>query len=391
MTTTGMWMQGTTSTWALTIRRNHLSLNPSLSSPHARALPQEWTTSAAGVLLHNVGVAGVPKSLRKLARLGGEYLEFSTSVVRNFKLTVLAAIRITMAASVGLPSSSFCINRCLYNIANIRTISVSKAEKRRSVVIDSLICGLFLSYIPHYNTSFMATATIFSRTLGAIPTSTTPSPPTSSRASGPSSLGLSLLFTASSLRCFTRCRTEFAQFLSSNTPITASRYFRLMALATTELCCTMPLALFTIYLNAVVRTAPFCALVFFAFFGFAVEARKNYRTAFWALWDPEWARMRRAGGVADGVAVGEAGRGRSRGGPLHSLGGHRGRGRRGAVAPGEAWGRREDSVIGLHFAFSVDLHRIFSERHPPCTTSESHTSTFIWTSTSRVMASVISK
>ncbi|KAJ7278230.1 pheromone receptor [Mycena rebaudengoi] len=195
------------------------------------------------------------------------------------------SIRITMAASVGLPSSSFCINRCLYNIANIRTISVSKAEKRRSVVIDSLICGLFLSYIPHYNTSFMATATIFSRTLGAIPTSTTPSPPTSSRASGPSSLGLSLPFTASSLRCFTRCRTEFAQFLSSNTPITASRYFRLMALATTELCCTMPLALFTIYLNAVVRTAPFCALVFFVFFGFAVEARKNYRTAFWALWD----------------------------------------------------------------------------------------------------------
>ncbi|KAJ7251228.1 pheromone A receptor-domain-containing protein [Mycena rebaudengoi] len=65
------------------------------------------------------------------------------------------SIRITMATSVGMPSSSFCINRCLYNIANIRTISVSKAEKRRSVVIDSLICGLFpivytaLQYIVH--------------------------------------------------------------------------------------------------------------------------------------------------------------------------------------------------------------------------------------------------
>ncbi|KAJ7238654.1 hypothetical protein C8J57DRAFT_1246354 [Mycena rebaudengoi] len=30
-------------------------------------------------------------------------------------------------------------------------------------------------------------------------------------------------------------------------------------------------------------TALSCALVFFAFFGFAVEARKNYRTAFWAV------------------------------------------------------------------------------------------------------------
>lgn len=26
-----------------------------------------------------------------------------------------------------------------------------------------------------------------------------------------------------------------------------------------------------------------CALIFFAFFGFATEARKNYRSAFWAL------------------------------------------------------------------------------------------------------------
>ncbi|KAJ7293830.1 pheromone A receptor-domain-containing protein [Mycena rebaudengoi] len=274
MTTMGMWMQGTTSTWALTIRRNHLSLNLSLSSPHARALPQEWTTSAASV----------PKSLCKLARLGGEYLEFSTSVVRNFKLTVLAAIRITMAASMSLPSSSFCINRCLYNIANIRTISVSKAEKRCSVVIDSLICGLFpivytaLQYIVHghrYN--------IF-EDIGCYPDLYNPIPTYFISSIWPIIIGL------------------ISAFLSSNTPITALRYFQLMALATTELCCTMPLALFTIYLNAVVRTAPFCALVFFAFFGFAVEARKNYCTAFWALWDPEWARMRRVGGVADGVA-----------------------------------------------------------------------------------------
>lgn len=99
------------------------------------------------------------------------------------------------------------------------------------------------------------------------------------------------------------------------------RYFRLMALATTEILFTTPLSIFSMTVNALGPMYPWvswadthfnysrieqipaffwhqsrlvvlgleftrwvpvlCAFVFFAFFGFADEAKKNYRKAFW--------------------------------------------------------------------------------------------------------------
>jgi hypothetical protein len=106
-----------------------------------------------------------------------------------------------------------------------------------------------------------------------------------------------------------------------------TRYFRLMALAMSEIIFTTPLAIFTMYLNTALspigpwiswadthyeyfrvrqipailwrsdRThvialeftrwvAPLCALLFFAFFGFAHEARKNYSRLFFWIFRP---------------------------------------------------------------------------------------------------------
>lgn len=102
------------------------------------------------------------------------------------------------------------------------------------------------------------------------------------------------------------------------------RYFRLMALAATEICLSTPLSLFSMIVNLQVgplnkwvswedthfnysrvqqipaffwkknhntvlgmeftRWVPvLCALIFFIFFGFADEAKKNYRRAFWFI------------------------------------------------------------------------------------------------------------
>ncbi|KAJ7453723.1 pheromone receptor, partial [Mycena latifolia] len=59
------------------------------------------------------------------------------------------SIRITMAASVGIPAASLCINRRLYHIASVKSVSISPAEKRRAALIDTLICVLFpLLYLP---------------------------------------------------------------------------------------------------------------------------------------------------------------------------------------------------------------------------------------------------
>ena len=127
--------------------------------------------------------------------------------------------------------------------------------------------------------------------------------------------------TVLTLRSLLQRQAQFTQFLSSNKSLTASRYFRLMALAGVELMCTVPLSVFQIYLNAtasplspwrswadthsnfsrvvllpaviwsqnrtfhvaaeVGRWAPvYCAVIFFLFFGFANECRNSYHKLF---------------------------------------------------------------------------------------------------------------
>lgn len=116
-------------------------------------------------------------------------------------------------------------------------------------------------------------------------------------------------------------RAQFSEFISSTTSLTISRYFRLMALATVEILCTIPITAYGIYLSVTVSPVQpwrgfadahynyshigqypsviwrvnytsavstelsrwslvFCAFVFFGFFGFASEARKNYAKAY---------------------------------------------------------------------------------------------------------------
>lgn len=126
------------------------------------------------------------------------------------------------------------------------------------------------------------------------------------------------------LRAFMKRRAQFSEFVTSNSTLTVNRYFRLMALATVELLFNTPISAYGLYLNATTTTIypwkswadthfdfyiidvfpaalwrsnsiqvvtlelsrwtlVFCALVFFAFFGFADEARRQYRMAYWAV------------------------------------------------------------------------------------------------------------
>lgn len=120
------------------------------------------------------------------------------------------------------------------------------------------------------------------------------------------------------IRSFLRRRLQFNQFLSSNSSLTANRYFRLMALASIELLVNIPVSSYGLYINInrteihpwvswanthygwyIIDKYPallwrmdsytvvavelsrwstvFVAFVFFAFFGFADEARKHYK------------------------------------------------------------------------------------------------------------------
>ncbi|THU83830.1 pheromone receptor Rcb3 B45 [Dendrothele bispora CBS 962.96] len=230
--------------------------------------------------------------------------------------------RIMLGATVGIPASSLCINRRLYRIATIQSVGTTQAEKRRAVLIDCLICLLFpmifiaLQYVVQghrfdiledvgcypviYNTLLAYfTTNIWPIVIGLI----------------------SATYCALTLRSFARRRLEFSQFMSSNKALTMSRYFRLMALAMTDIMCTTPIAIALVVIN--LTSAPLepwrswedthfafsrveqipavlwrsnhlvvvgvectrwlnvvCSLLFFAFFGFADEARKHYRLAF---------------------------------------------------------------------------------------------------------------
>ncbi|GAW04838.1 pheromone receptor [Lentinula edodes] len=231
------------------------------------------------------------------------------------------SIRITMGAIAGLPASSFCIVRRLYGIAAVRNASITRAEKRRAIIIDSLICVLGpMIYIALQYIVQGHRFNIF-EDVGCMPALYNTIPLYFITYSWSLIFGLvSAVYCVLSLRAFAQRRLEFAQFISCNKTLTIGRYFRLMALAMTELMCTIPLSVVTIWLTAATtpispwislanthidfsRVEQFpsviyeadpkmalgiqvnrwasvvCALIFFGFFGFAEEARRNY-----AIW-----------------------------------------------------------------------------------------------------------
>ncbi|KAJ6451997.1 pheromone A receptor-domain-containing protein [Mycena vitilis] len=260
---------------------------------------------------------------------------FINSIVWHNNITDWAPVwcdistRITIGVSVAIPAASLCINRRLYKIAACQTVSITKAQKRRAVMIDCAIgvgipvLQMILQYVVQghrYN---------IMEDVGCYPT--TYNTPLAYPLSylWPNVIGLiSACYCVLSLREFNRRRAQFALLLSgsgsSSSPLSISRYFRLMSLATIELVFNTPISAYGLYLTIthdqirpwvswanthfdfgtidvfpgiVWRASPatvvtielsrwavvFCAFVFFAFFGFAAEARKHYRLAFWAI------------------------------------------------------------------------------------------------------------
>jgi len=226
--------------------------------------------------------------------------------------------RIIIGSNVAIPAASMCINRRLYHISCVRSVTVTKAEKRRAVMVDMAIglgipiIFMVLQYIPQghrfdiwedigcypftYNTPVALV-------LVSIP---------------PIIIGLiSGVYGVLSIRSFLKLRSQFQEVLSVNKNLRVGRYLRLMTLSGIETISTLSIGIYVLYLNTTVlepwkgwedthvnfsfvgqypavlwRAAPIapmielsrwlvvvCAVVFFVFFGFAEEARKNYRSA----------------------------------------------------------------------------------------------------------------
>ncbi|THU83826.1 STE3-like pheromone receptor [Dendrothele bispora CBS 962.96] len=229
---------------------------------------------------------------------------------------------LTVAINVAIPATSLCINRRLYNIASCQTASISKADKRRQVMIDLAIgIGLPILQLPLHLVVQGHRYDIMEQ-IGCWPTTynTVPAYPLSFV--WPNVIGLvSMVYGVLTLRAFMKRRQQFSQFLSTGSGISVGRYFRLMCLAMVEIFINTPISAYGLYLNAthsqihpwiswenthfgfnIISTFPAliwrsshltviileltrwsivaAAFTFFAFFGFADEARKHYRLAF---------------------------------------------------------------------------------------------------------------
>jgi len=224
--------------------------------------------------------------------------------------------------SVALPAASLCINRRLYNIASIRTVTITSSDRRRAILID-LAIGLGIPAL------FMALHYIVQghrfdiiEDVGCRPFIYNTPPAYPLVYVPPLVIGLtSGVYSVLTIRAFYLRSVEIKAVMSTNTTITFNRYFRLMALATADLLFTIPFSAYIVYANLKFgKVAPWiswddthsgfsridqipahfwrsdpaaqfaleftrwavviCGFVFFMFFGFADEAFRNYRKAY---------------------------------------------------------------------------------------------------------------
>lgn len=229
--------------------------------------------------------------------------------------------RITIAVGIAIPAASLCINRRLYHIASVRSVTISKAEKRRDVIIDLAIgLGLPLIYEIFYIINQGHRFNIY-EDVGCWPFAYNTVVAEVLLSGMPLIVGLvSAYYSIRSILCFNKSRHQFNELLSSHSNLTSSRYLRLMCLAGIEVLGTIPFVIASIIINTrafgirkwiswenthsffnrvdqypsvIWRANPIyatqfelcrwmtiaCAFIFFGFFGFADEARIQYRRA----------------------------------------------------------------------------------------------------------------
>uniref|UniRef100_A0A8H7Y347 Pheromone receptor n=2 Tax=Psilocybe cubensis TaxID=181762 RepID=A0A8H7Y347_PSICU len=229
--------------------------------------------------------------------------------------------KLIVGISVAIPAASLCINHRLYCIAAVRSVTRTKAERYKAIMVD-LAIGLGIPVIVmvlHYIVQGHR-FNIFEE-VGCYPFTYNTPPAYFLVYMVPIPIGLtSGAYCIMSIIAFRKRQTEFKEILSSNSNLNSNRFFRLMALAGIEVICCIPLSITTMVLNATrgvvnpwiswedthwgfsrVDQIPavlwrstadsnvsvemsrwlliVCGLVFFAFFGFADEAQRHYKLA----------------------------------------------------------------------------------------------------------------
>ncbi|KAG1750492.1 GPCR fungal pheromone mating factor, partial [Suillus paluster] len=257
-------------------------------------------------------------------------IQFVNSIVWHNNVLNVAPVwcdistKLFIGASVGLPASALCISRRLYTIAVIKTVSVTREDKRRAVIGDLCISiGIPVTVMAlHYIVQGHRFDIL--EDVGCWPATYNVIPAYFLVYMWPSLLGcISFVYSGLTLAAFYKRRLEFNSLISSNNSLNVNRYVRLMMLSVIEMVYTVPVSIYSVFIsgsslpiepwiswsdthynfsyvglipaaewtsNSTYKQSidmtqwlfPVCALMFFALFGFANEARKHYRLYF--LW-----------------------------------------------------------------------------------------------------------
>ncbi|QRV82261.1 STE3-type pheromone receptor [Ceratobasidium sp. AG-Ba] len=155
-------------------------------------------------------------------------------------------IHLIIGMSIGLVMAGLCINRRLYDIATIKSVTIDRDSRRRRIMVDLLlgvgfpIVVMCLAYVTQSNRydiledigcwppNYPTLPGIFLSLWWPIPISTA-----------------SLFYAVMSIRAFLRARRQFTQALGSGSHgINMSRYFRMMGLSCGEILCSLPLSIY---------------------------------------------------------------------------------------------------------------------------------------------------
>ncbi|KZT69401.1 putative fungal pheromone GPCR, STE3-type [Daedalea quercina L-15889] len=232
--------------------------------------------------------------------------------------------KIYVGASVAIPAASLCINRRLYKIAKMHAVAVTRSEKRRAIMIDSLICVLFPIICIVFSYIVQGHRFNIFEIIGCFPATYNTVPAYPLVYMWPVVIGtISAVYCVLSLRALFARQAQFREFIAATNGLTSGRYFRLMALSTTDMLFTIPFGIYQICVNLQGGAAPWlgwanthydfsrvdqypailwksdpafaiplqlsrwmlpaCAFIFFGFFGFAEEARRRYYAVYRAI------------------------------------------------------------------------------------------------------------
>jgi len=243
--------------------------------------------------------------------------------------------RIVIAINIAVPATGLCIQRHLYCIISDPVVTTTRAEKRRSMIIDLLIglglpiidviLGMLFSKMRRKVLTVLAVYVVQNRRydiyedIGCYPAVINTALSLVLISVGPIAIGLiTSIYCSMNIYHFWIKRRSARSILASSTGLfSVSLYLRLMILSGINLLCTTPLAIWNLYISvSLAPLSPYpgfkavhdnfsqvyqipasvwqsdltgrsemeltrwscviCALIFFIFFGFADEARKHY-------------------------------------------------------------------------------------------------------------------